>query len=68
MLRVVLLAGTDECAEAVTRAVKLLGPKVIGYNPVEGWLLVPKIEAQAVVKALELHGLPSEIRTIPSPS
>lgn len=44
-------------AVAVARAVKLLGPKVIGYHPEQGWLLVSKIEADAIVKALKLNGI-----------
>ncbi len=66
MLRVVLLAEADDLAQTVTRAVKLLGPKVIGYHPIEGWLLVPKIEAEAILKALKLNGMPAETRPIPS--
>lgn len=64
MLRVVLLAGTGERAQALDRAMKLLGTKIIGYNSVEGYLVVRKLEADAIVGALKRYGIPAEARII----
>ncbi len=61
MVRLVLLG---ERSEAVAQAVKLLGPNVIAYHPVEGWITVPRVSADAAVGVLKRHGISAEIREI----
>ncbi len=65
MLRVVLLADGDERVPLMARALELLGPKVIAYNTTEGYLVVRKVEADAIVKALQRHGFAAETRVLP---
>ncbi len=66
MIRVVLLAGTEERPRAVEQAMKLLGHKVLGFNSVEGYLVVRKLEAEAILAALKRYNINAELKTLPS--
>ncbi len=60
MTRIVVNGEGDR----LSRALKLLGPKVLAYDARQGWLMVRKEEAESVVRALAAAGIEAEITTI----
>jgi hypothetical protein len=65
MVRVALLGGEAERGDALDRAVKLLGSKVIGYERAGACLVVRKVEGDGILATLAQHGIAAELRRIP---